>query len=130
MGNFNIDLTKEGLSGFDKLEDFYDIFNLVNLIQSATCYTNNHKLTTSLFFTKKSFSFQVIYTTDFGLIYCHKLILTSMRFCFSGLKLKLFFLKQILMRQSFYLIWKIQIFLLRLVIQLKIIYFSQIHFPK
>ena len=51
MGDFNIDITNENCSGFDKLEELCDTFNLTNLIKSETCYTNNHKLTIDLFFT-------------------------------------------------------------------------------
>ena len=34
MGDFNIDITKEDCSGFDKLEKLFDTFNLTNLIKS------------------------------------------------------------------------------------------------
>ena len=34
MGDFNIDITKEDCSGFDKLEGLCDTFNLTNLIKS------------------------------------------------------------------------------------------------
>ena len=36
MGDFNIDITKEDCSGFDKLEELRDTFNLTNLIKSET----------------------------------------------------------------------------------------------
>ena len=49
MGDFNIAITKEDCSGFDKLEELRDTFNLKNLIKSETCYTNNHKSTIDLF---------------------------------------------------------------------------------
>ena len=39
MGDFNIDITKQYFSGFDKLEELCDTFNLTNLIKSETCYT-------------------------------------------------------------------------------------------
>ena len=58
MGDFNIDITKEDCSGFDKLEELRDMFNLTNLSKSETCYTNNHKSTIDLFFTNKLLSFQ------------------------------------------------------------------------
>ena len=41
MCDFNIDITKENCSGFDKLEEICDTFNLRNLLKSETCYTNN-----------------------------------------------------------------------------------------
>ena len=33
-------------SGYDKLEEFCDTFNLTNLIKSETHYSNDHKLIT------------------------------------------------------------------------------------
>ena len=57
MDDFNIDITKENCSGFDKLEDLCDTFNLTNLIKSETCYINNRKSTNNLFFTNKPLSF-------------------------------------------------------------------------
>ena len=44
MGDFNIDITKEDCSGFDKLEELRDTFNLTKLIKSETCYINNQKI--------------------------------------------------------------------------------------
>ena len=38
MGDFNIDVTNRGVE-FDKLDKFYDLFNLTNLITSPTCFT-------------------------------------------------------------------------------------------
>ena len=58
MGDFNIDITKEYFSGFDKLEELHDKFNLTNLIKSKTCYINNHKLTTDLFFRANHYLFK------------------------------------------------------------------------
>ena len=66
MGDFNIDLTKEYFSGFDKLEELCNTFNLTNLIKSETCYTNNHISTVDLFFTNKPLSFQGTSTTETG----------------------------------------------------------------
>ena len=57
MGDFNIDITKDYFSGFDKLEELCDRFHLANLIKSETGYTNNHKSTIDLFFTNKPLSF-------------------------------------------------------------------------
>ena len=50
MGDFNIDIAKEDCLGFDKLEELCDMFNLINLIKSETCYTNNHNSTIDLFY--------------------------------------------------------------------------------
>ena len=102
MGDFNIDITKEYFSGFDKLEELCDTFNLTNLIKSETCYTNNHKSTIDLFFTNKPLSFQGTSTTETS--DCHKLISTFMRSFVSRLKPKIIFFEIIkcLMRQSSY----------------------------
>ena len=42
MGDFNIDMKSKAL-GYDKLDEFCDLFNLTNLIKSETCFTKNHK---------------------------------------------------------------------------------------
>ena len=73
MVDFDIYITKENCSGFDKLEELRDTFNLTNLIKLETCYTSNHKLTTDLFLTNKSL-FEGTSTTETGLSGCHKLI--------------------------------------------------------
>ena len=63
MGDFNIDITKEDCSGFDKMEELRHTFNLTNLIKSGTCCINNHKSPIDLFFTNKPLSFQETSTT-------------------------------------------------------------------
>ena len=93
MGDFNIDITKEYFSGFDKLEELCDTFNLTNLIKSETCYTNNHKSTIDLFFPNKPLSFQGTSTTETGLSDCHKLISSFMRSFVSRLKPKIIFFR-------------------------------------
>ena len=93
MGDFNIDITNEYFSGFDKLEELCDTFNLTNLIKSETCYTNNHKSTIGLFFTNKPLPFQGTSTTETGLSDCHKLISTFMRSFVSRLKPKIIFFR-------------------------------------
>ena len=93
MGDFNIDITKKDCSGFDKLEELRDAFNLTNLIKSETCRINNHKSTIDLFFTNKPLSFQGTSTTGTGLSDCHKLITTFMRSFVSRLKPKIIFFR-------------------------------------
>ena len=93
MGDFNIDITKEDCSGFDKLEELRDTFNLTNLIKSGTCYINNHKSTIDLFFMNKPLSFQGTSTTETGLSDCHKLIITFMGSFVSCLKPKIIFFR-------------------------------------
>ena len=107
MGDFNIDITKEDCSGFDKLEELCDTFNLTNLIKSETCYINNHKSTIDLFFTNKPLSFQGTSTTETGLNNCHKLPSTSFQYLLlptSNQKLHFFEIIKSLMRRSSYLI--------------------------
>ena len=94
MGDFNIDITKEDCStGFGKLEELGDTFNLTNLIKSETCYINNYKSTIDLFSTNKPLSFQGTSTTETGLSDCHKLISTFMRSFVSRLKPKIIFFR-------------------------------------
>ena len=93
MCNFNVDITKEDCSGFDRLEELCDTCNLTNLIKSETYYTNNYKLTIDLFFTNKPLSFQGISTTETGLSDCHKLTSTFMRSFVSHLKPKIIFFR-------------------------------------
>ena len=106
MGNFNIDITKEDCSGFDKLEELSDTFNFSNLIKSERCYINNHKPTIDLIFTNKSLSFHGTSTTETGLSDCHKLISTFMRSFVPVSNQTMYFVKitKSLMRQSSYLI--------------------------
>ena len=42
MRDSNIDVTIRGVE-FDKLDEFFDLFNLTNLITSPTCSTKTHK---------------------------------------------------------------------------------------
>ena len=44
--------------GYDKLDEFCDLFNLTNLIKLETCFTKNHKSLTDLVLTNKPSSFQ------------------------------------------------------------------------
>ena len=99
-------MTKEDCSGFDKLEKFCDTFNLTNFIKSETCYTNNHKLTIDLYFTKKPLSFQGTSNNETELSDSRKFMSTFMRCFVSCLnqKLHLFEIITSLMRQSSYLV--------------------------
>ena len=42
MRDFNID-RKIKLIGFNKLDEFCDLFNLTNLIKTETCFAKSHK---------------------------------------------------------------------------------------
>ena len=75
MGDFNIDINlpshKHG-----KLEDFFNLFNLSNLIKPDTCFTKTHISKIELVLTNNSNSFQKSGTTKTGLSGFHKLIST------------------------------------------------------
>ena len=42
MGDFNIDANASG-PGKDKLDEFWNLFDLTNLVREITCCTNNHR---------------------------------------------------------------------------------------
>ena len=73
MGDFNIDVTTKGM-GFDKLDEFCDIFNLTNLITSDTCITKTSSSLIDLYLTNKPLSFQKSQVTKTGLSDFHKLV--------------------------------------------------------
>ena len=56
MGDFNIDVKSKNL-GYDKLDEFCNLFNLANLIKSETRFTKNHKSVTDLLFNIYTFVF-------------------------------------------------------------------------
>ena len=60
MGDFNIDVKLEG-NGYQKLEEFCDMFNLANLVDTETCVTDSHKSTIDLILTNKSSFFSKNY---------------------------------------------------------------------
>ena len=93
MDDFNLDITKEDWSGFDKLEELCDSFNFTKLIKSKTCYTNKYKSAIDLLFTKKPLSFQGTSITETGLSDCDKLISLFMRSFVSCLKPKIIFFR-------------------------------------
>ena len=65
MGDFNIDINTAGMN-VDKIVEFCNLFDLINLIKTETCCTKNHKSTIDLFLTNRPPSFQKTRTTD-----CH-----------------------------------------------------------
>ena len=85
MGDFNIDVTNRGVE-FDKLDEFWDLFNLTNLTTSATCFTKTHKSTIDLILTNKESCFQKTKVTDTGLSDFHRLISRFLRSQFCRLK--------------------------------------------
>ena len=81
MGDFNIDINKGG-QGYDKLDEFLDLFTLTNLIKSCTCFTKNHASTIDLFLTNKPLLFQKTTVCETGLSDYHKLISTFFKSSF------------------------------------------------
>ena len=75
MGHFNIDQQIK-VFVFNKLDEFYNLFNLANLIKTETCFTKSRKSLIDLFLTNKSLSFQKTHVTETGLSDYHKLIST------------------------------------------------------
>ena len=91
MGDFNIDLNKTDCIGFGKLEEFYNSFNLTNIVKRNTCFTKNSKSTIDLLPVNKPMSFLVTSTTETGLSDCHKLISSFMKSYISRLKARTIF---------------------------------------
>ena len=57
MGDFNIDVKSKSL-GYDKVDEFCDLFNLKNLIKSEISFTKNYKSLIGLFLTNTPLPFQ------------------------------------------------------------------------
>ena len=63
MSNFNIDMESKSL-GYDKLDEFCDLFNLTNMIKSETCFAKYHKSPIDLFLTNTPLSFQKTHVSE------------------------------------------------------------------
>ena len=87
MGDLNIDLEIKGF-GFNKLDQFCDLFNLTKLIKTETCFSKSHKSLIDFFLTNKPLSFQKTHLTKAGLGDYHKLISTFFKSHFERLRLK------------------------------------------
>ena len=87
MDDFNIDVNLAS-HGHDKLEEFWYLFDLSNLIKSSTCFTKSHSSKIDLILTNNSNSFQKSGTTETGLSDFHKLISTFFKSHFSRLSRK------------------------------------------
>ena len=74
MGDFNIDVKLTG-NGYRKLEEFCDMFNLTNLVDTTACATNSHESTIDLILTNKAGSLQKTMATEMGLSDLHKYFL-------------------------------------------------------
>ena len=87
MRDFNIDMKSKSL-GYDKLDEFCDLFNLTILIKSETCFTKNHKSLIDLFLINTTLSFQKTHVSETSLSDYHKLITTFFKTNFSRLRPK------------------------------------------
>ena len=86
MGDFNIDINTAGMN-FDKIVEFCNLFDLINLIKTETCCTKNHKSTIDLFLTNRLLS----RTTETGISDYHKLISTFLKSHYTRLKPKVIY---------------------------------------
>ena len=93
VGDFNIDINTAGIE-FDKIDKFYNLFDLTNLIKTETCCTKNYKSTIDLFLTNGSLSFQKTRTTETGTSDFHKLILTFLKSRHTRLKPKIIYYRK------------------------------------
>ena len=66
MGDFNIDINTAGIE-VDKLDEFFNLFDLTNLIKTEICCTQDHKCTIDLFLTNRPPSFQKTRATETGI---------------------------------------------------------------
>ena len=89
MGDFNIDINTAGID-LDKLDEFCNLFDLINLIKTETFSNKNHKSTIDLFLlflTNRPLSFQKTRTTETGISDYHKLISTFFKSYYTRLTL-------------------------------------------
>ena len=75
MGDFNIDI-KSSNSDKDKLENFCNLFNLINLVHSETYFMKNSKTIIDLLLTNEHLNFQKTHVIETGLSDYHKMIST------------------------------------------------------
>ena len=81
MGDINIDLYNKHDSGYNRLKQFCDTFNLTNLIKDKTCHTKNHKSSIDIILTNKPKSFQHTVVFETGIGDYHLMICTSLKTC-------------------------------------------------
>ena len=90
MGDFIIDINTAGME-VDKLDEFWNLFDLLNLIKTETCCTKNKKSTVDLLLTNRPLSFQKTRATKTGISNNKKVILTFSRSHYTCLKPKTFY---------------------------------------
>ena len=79
MGDINIDTLDEGATGWDKLTEFCDIFELENLRKSTTCETIKSSSSIDIILTNKKRCFIDSSTIETGISDVHKMVNTTMR---------------------------------------------------
>ena len=57
MGDFDIDMDKPDSPAYAQLKDFWDIFELANMINEKACFTKNHPSRIDLILSNKPSSF-------------------------------------------------------------------------
>ena len=79
MGDFNIDISYSSSYGYQRLEQFSDIFSLQHLIKSKTCITKTSESTTDLTLTNRSQCFQFSKCVESGMSDFHRITFTAFR---------------------------------------------------
>ena len=90
MGDLNIDI-KSSNSDKVKLKNFWDLFNLTNLIHSQTCFIKNSKSVIDLILKNKPLHFQKAHVVEMGLRDYHEIFSTFFKVCSSKLKAKVIY---------------------------------------
>ena len=85
MGDFNINILKNGLDTSKHLKDFSDTFSLTNLINTATCTKSSLGTAIDIMLTNRPRSFQHTCAVTTGLSDFHKLIVSCLRAHFKRL---------------------------------------------
>ena len=88
MGDFVTNINTAGIE-VDKLDEFWNLFDLKILVKTETCCTKNDKSTIDLFLTNRPLSFQNIRATGTRISDYHKLIWTFLKSCYTRLKPKI-----------------------------------------
>ena len=86
MGDFNIDISDSNSHGYQRLEQFSDIFSLQHLIKSKTCITKTSESTTDLILTNRSHCFQFSKCAETGMSDFHRMTFTVFRSQFTRQK--------------------------------------------
>ena len=89
MGHINIDLHNKKYIGYKQFNEFFDIFNLSNLIKEKTCFFKDHESSIDVILTNKPKIFFNSQSFELGVSDCHKIIVTCLRMHVARLKTKI-----------------------------------------